>query len=139
MSVQTTRSVQTLPGEIAAALAPLQSQIDGLQVSPELVEIPTPPQIDIYPPAGLFMEHVGMGYASVRVYWTIRLRVNAEDLSSAQKLLLRMMDPTDPASVLVALDQVAYQSAELSGYSRYADDSGEVRMLGCEWTVSMFL
>jgi hypothetical protein len=132
-------SLQTQAGAIAAALAPLQSQIAGLQVTAAWVENPTPPHIDIYPPPGLFMTGAGFGPRSKQVFWTIRLRVNMADPAAAQTLLLRMLDPTDPASVVVALDHVAYESLEVTGYHQYADDNGEQRMLGCEWTVSQFL
>jgi hypothetical protein len=132
-------TLEFLQDEIADALEPLSAQIPGLQVYRGWLDNPTPPQIDIYPPPGLFLSGGGFGPAAKQVFWTVRLRVNMADPPAAQQLLLSMLDPSNPASVTVALERVAAEPAEVSGFHQYADDSGEERLLGCEWTVSQFL
>jgi hypothetical protein len=131
-------SLQTIMGGIASALTPLQSQIDGLQVHAGWIETPTPPQIDIYPPPGVFLLAGGFGATAKQANFTVRLRVALTDPPAAQALLLRMLDPTDPASVTVALEQTAFEPAEVTGFRQYGDD-GDQRLLGCEWIVTTFL
>ena len=82
--------------DIADALAPVAAEVDGLQVYPFLNSNPTPPALDIYPGAP-FQTGAGFGVGQSQVWFTIRARVRTADQESAMRLLLRMMDPNDPA------------------------------------------
>jgi hypothetical protein len=126
---------------IAAALAPLTGEVDGLQVYPYFNGNPTPPSIDIYPPDP-FQEGAGFGPGSKRVWFTVRARVATNDWEAASQLLLRLLDPNDPASVEAALavDELATvdnTNGSVSGFRRYADD-GQDQMIGCEWRVGVW-
>ena len=57
------------------------------------------------------------------------------------RLLLRLMDPNDPASVEAAIaDTVAVVPEGVSEFREYLEDSStNGRLLGCEWRVSRFL
>jgi hypothetical protein len=135
------RSVQELLLELVEALAPLQQELPELNVYAGYVENPTPPCIDVYPGTP-FQEGAGMGVASKRVFFTVRARVGTGDMSSAQALLLRLLDPADVASVEAALLEVDAVVAEdgVIGFTQYADDSGAAeRMIGSEWRIGAFL
>jgi hypothetical protein len=133
--------VQELLLELVEALAPLQQELPELNVYAGYVENPTPPCIDVYPGTP-FQEGAGMGVASKRVFFTVRARVGTGDMSSAQALLLRLLDPADVASVEAALLEVDAVVAEdgVIGFTQYADDSGAAeRMIGSEWRIGAFL
>ena len=123
---------------IADALAPLTGQIDGLQIYPYFNVNPTPPSIDVYP-GEPFQQGAGFGVGSKRVWFTVRARVGTADQEAASQLLLRLLDPEDPASVEAALaanDTATIDSTNgaVSGFRRYADDNSP-DMIGCEWRV----
>src|SRR4029077_1067350 len=88
--------------EIAAALEPLTSEISGLQVYAFLNMNPTPPSIDVYP-GDPFQTGAGYGVGQSQVFFTVRGRVSTADEEAGTRLLLRMLDPNDPASVEAAL------------------------------------
>jgi hypothetical protein len=125
---------------IAAALVPLGAEIDGLQVLGRgmLNPNPTPPSLDVYP-GDPFLTGAGMGVGQSRAYFTIRARVGTADSEAGQRLLVRLLDPQDPASVEAAVQDVAVVVPDgTSGFREY--DAGEGnRLLGAEWRVSQFL
>ena len=125
---------------IAEALQPLGDEVEGLQVYAYLNSNPTPPSLDIYPGAP-FQTGAGFGIGQSQVFFTIRARVSTADQESAMKLLLRMMDPNDPASVEAAIADTAAVTPEgVSEFREYVEDSAtNGRLLGCEWRVSVFL
>ena len=100
---------------IADALEPIAAEVDGLQVYPYLNSNPTPPSLDIYPGAP-FQTGAGFGVGQSQVWFTIRARVRTADQEAAMKLLLRMMDPNDPAIVEAAIADTAAVTPE--GVSR---------------------
>jgi hypothetical protein len=88
-----------------------------IQVEPTMILNPTPPAIDMYPgdPAtdtgsGAF----GEAYAdSAEGHWiNIRARVNPNDHLANQEVLLELMDPESPASLVQAL----YDDPTLGGH-----------------------
>src|SRR5262249_61732919 len=102
---------------------------------------PPPPSPDMY--AGEpFQDGAGFGIGNKRVWWTVRARVSVADPEAGNKLLLRLLDPQDTASVEAALAKtdVAAVGNEgaVSGLRSYSD-TGELDMLGAEWRVEMFL
>lgn len=127
--------------DIAEALRPLRDEIPDLQIYPYWADDPTPPCIDLFPGTP-FQNEGGFGRPKPRVYLTIRARVGMADPLSAQALLMRLLDPTDAASVEGALYEVGVGTVEdgVSGFTQYTDDTSTTeRMLGCEWRVSRFL
>lgn len=133
-------SVATMLEEVADALRPLADEIDDLNVYAFWDDNPTPPCIDIYP-GSPFQDGASFGPGFNKVYLTVRARVAMADPLSGQVLLMRMLDPADPASVEAALAAVDWAVAPdgVSGFTQYADDgSGNERMLGCEWRVNNF-
>jgi hypothetical protein len=124
--------------EMADALAPLTTQIDGLQIYPGFNPNASPPSIDIYSPDP-FQEGGGFGVASKRVWFTVRARVATTDWDGASQLLFKLLDPADAASVEAALavNQLAVVDSingSVSGFRKYTDDNG-TDMIGCEWRV----
>ena len=126
--------------EIALALDPIADEIPGLQIYPFLNTNPTPPSLDVYP-GDPFQTGAGFGVGESQVFFTIRGRVSTADQESGQRLLLRMLDPNDPASVEAALEDTATVVPEgVSGFREYMEETaGNGRLLGCEWRVSLFL
>lgn len=133
-------SLQELQDEIATALEPIADEVPDLQVHSGWNDNPAPPTIDVYPGTP-FMDGAGFGVANVRTNWTVRARVGMADSESAQRLLLRLLDPTDPASVEAAIQDVAVVAPEgVSGFDLSPEDSGvNDRMLSATWHVRAFL
>lgn len=125
---------------IAAALGPVAAQVSGLQVYAFLNTNPTPPSLDVYP-GDPFQTQAAQGVGNSQVYFTVRGRVSTSDTDSGQKLLLRLLDPNDPASVEAALKTVASVVPDgVSGFREYVQESTtDGRLLGCEWRVTTFL
>jgi hypothetical protein len=125
---------------LGAALEPLADEIEGLQVVPFLNVNPTPPSLDLYP-GDPFQTGAGFGAGQSQVFFTIRARVSTADQEAGQQLLLRMLDPQDPASVEAAIEDVAVIVPEgVSGFREYLEETASNgRLLGCEWRVSAFL
>jgi hypothetical protein len=140
MAMVETRSLWQMAVEMAEALDPLTLEIAGLQIVPYLNTNPTPPSIDIYPGAP-FQTGAGFGVGSSQIWWTVRARVTTVDQQAGYQLLLRMMDPNDPASVEAALADTATVTPEgVSEFREYVEQPAENgRLLGCEWRVSTFL
>lgn len=133
-------SLADTQAEIAAALEPLQAVVDDLQVYGWLNTNPTPPSIDVFP-GDPFQDGAGMGVDSQRVYFTVRARVSTADQEAGQRLLLRLLDVGDPASVEQALAEVdaVVVPDGVSGFREYLEDTAtNGRLLGCEWRVSVF-
>ena len=134
-------SLQTTMAEITDALLPLTSVIPDLQVSGYWNDNPSPPAVDVYP--GIpFQDGAAFGVGNNRAYFTVRARVGMADPQASQQLLLRMLDPQDPASIEGALANAdaVVEPDGVSGFTQYADDApANERMLGCEWRVSKFL
>jgi hypothetical protein len=127
--------------EVAESLRPLATVIPDLQVYGFWNDNPSPPSLDVYP-GSPFQDGAGFGAGNNRVYLTVRARVSMADPEAGQKLLLRLLDPGDAASVEVALGNAdaAVVPDGVAGFTQYADDTSAVeRMLGCEWRVSRFL
>jgi len=125
---------------VAQALQPLQVEIPGLQVYGWLNTNPTPPSLDVYP-GDPFQTGAAFGVANPQVFFTVRGRVSTADTEAGQQLLLRMLDPQDPASVEAALQDVVSVTPDgVSGFREYVDDAAtNGRLLGCEWRVTCFL
>lgn len=135
------QSVEGLVSDIASALADqVGSEIDGLQVTGYLNTNPTPPSLDVFP-GDPFQTGAGMGVGQTEVFFTIRARVSTADGEAGQKLLLRMLDPNDLASVEAAIQEHAVVVPEgVSGFRRYLEDQAQDgALLGCEWRVTAFL
>jgi hypothetical protein len=126
--------------EVAGALHPLADEIPDLNVYPYWCDLPTPPALDVYP-GSPFQTAAAFGAGNNQVFLTVRARVAMTDPTSGQLLLLRMLDPSDAASVEVALeDAVVVTEAGVSGFTQYADDAPvNERMLGCEWRVTTYI
>jgi|SRR5215471_6359136 len=128
-----------LQAEIAAALRTLQAQIDGLQVYAYMNPNPTPPSLDVYP-GDPFQTFAAFG-GSFQIFFTVRARVSTADSEAGQKLLLRLLDTGDTASVervLSANDFVVVPEG-VSGFREYYEDAAtNGRLLGCEWRVSAY-
>jgi hypothetical protein len=129
-----------LQAAIADALRPLEAEIEGLQVYGFLNANPSPPSLDVYP-GDPFQTGAGFGVGESRVYFTVRGRVSTADQEAGQKLLLRLLDPQDTASVEAALADAAVVVPEgVSGFREYLEETASNgRLLGCEWRVSAFL
>ncbi len=127
---------------MAAALEPLTLEIDGLQITPYWNPNPSPPSIDFYPDSP-FQTGAGFGVGSKLVRWVVRARVSTADLVAATSTLLRLMDPSDPASVEAALaaDDTAVlgNDGTISGFGQFADDASR-ELLGVTWNgMEMFV
>lgn len=133
-------SLAGLIEDVAEALEPLAGEIPDLTVYPGWSDTPTPPALDIYP-ATPFQTAAGFRAGNNQVFLTVRARVGMADPIAGQQLLLRLLDPDDPASVEVALEDVAaVTEGGVSGFTQYADDAPvNERMLGCEWRVTTYL
>lgn len=137
--------------ELTAAIANQLEQrltpvIDVLQVTSQMNRNPTPPAVDLYP-ADPFQEPDAYGHpVQQQAVWTVRARVNTADVDYGQTLLLEMMDPASPKSVLAALavdasfNNTCQDSTveSLSGYIQYTDP-GSMELLGCQWRLRTIL
>lgn len=135
-------TLQEAVNAMAAALAPLAGEIDGLQITPYWNPNPSPPSIDLYPDAP-FQTGAGFGVGQKLVRWVVRARVSTADLQAATATLLRLMDPADAASVEAALaagdTAVLGNDGTISGFTQFADDPGR-EILGVTWNgMEMFL
>ena len=120
---------------LAAALEPLRTGIPELQITAHMNVNPTQPSIDIYP-GDPFQEAAGFGLDPT-LFFTVRARVSKADQDS-QKLLLRLLDSTDPASVEAAIAVADAGAIGNDGYvSGFRDDTDG--LLSCEWRVEVFL
>lgn len=127
--------------EIVAALAPVAAIVGDLQVYDYWNDAPSPPALDVYPGTP-FLDGAAFDVASARVYFTVRARVEMADVEAGQKLLYRLLDVGDVASVEAALYEADWGVVPegVSGFTTYADDAvATERLLGCEWRVSKFL
>jgi hypothetical protein len=133
-------TVAELMVALGTQLETIAGEVDGLQVVPYMNVNPTPPSLDLYP-GDPFQTGAGMGVGQSQVFFTIRARVSTADTEAGQKLLLRMLDPGDPASVEAAIEDVATVVPEgVSGFREYLEESASNgRLLGCEWRVTAFL
>jgi hypothetical protein len=125
---------------LAAALGPLVDQVDDLQVYGYLNANPTPPSLDVYP-GDPFLDVAGFGVGEVWAFYTIRARVSTADQEAGQQLLLRLLDPQDPASVQAALENAnagTVVEEGVSGFREYLEETAtNGRLLGCEWRVQV--
>lgn len=140
MSVQAVVSLTEVFEELADALGTISDEIPGLQVYPFLNSNPTPPSLDIYP-GDPFQTGAGYGVGSTQVFFTVRARVSTADQEAGTRLLLRLLDPNDSASVEAAVADLATVVPDgVSGFREYLEDAAQNgRLLGCEWRVSLFL
>jgi hypothetical protein len=125
---------------IVDALEPLTLEVPGLQVNGWFNPNPSPPTIDVYP-ADPFQDGAGFSVQGKRVFWNVRARVATADGEEASRLLLRLLDTQDAASVEAALanaDVVVGNDGAVSGFLRFTDDTvGD--LLACQWRVEMFV
>jgi hypothetical protein len=140
MSVTPSFTLADAQAEIAQALQPLTVLIEGLQVYGFMNTNPTPPSLDVFP-GDPFQTGAGFRAGSTQVWFTVRARVSTADQEAGQKLLLRLLDTHDVASVENALADTATVTVEgVSGFREYLEDSASNgRLLGCEWRVTLFL
>lgn len=121
--------------------------IENLQVCGRLMFNPTIPSIDIYP-ADPFQEQRAFGERRVQVFFEVRARVTTADNVAGQDLLLSMMDPRAPESVVAAL--VANRNLDgtvenvsvspPSNYGLFVDPGDtEGGYLGCTWRTGVIL
>lgn len=124
--------------ELADALEPLTDVFPGLQVGSLFNGQPTPPAVDVYPGED-FQQGAGMGIPSVQWFFTVRAVVQMTDPVAGQTLLLRLMDPTDPGSLEAAIVNAEAGAIEsVSAFREYPSATGEGRLVGTEWRVSVF-
>jgi hypothetical protein len=148
MSTPATATLNEVMAAIAdQLLAQLGPAVDGVQVEPRMLFNPTPPCLDIYP-GDPFLLQTAMGVASREAMFVVRARVSTADSEGGQELLLDLLDPRAPTSVLAALDvdrtfAGAVQDSAVadgpSGYILYTDAGGGGSLLGCEWRVRVIL
>src|SRR5512142_1015995 len=143
-------SVADLMDAIAAAVEIALSQVVDLgdvQVTPYMNLTPSPVSIDIYP-AEEFTELIGFGPGNNRLSFTVRARVGTVANVEGQELLLTLMDPNGDASLSDALlrqslivDSTSYNLAVdgPTGFQVYRDVGGGGDLIGCAWTVGVFL
>ena len=133
-------SLGEIIASLATALQTISDEVPGLQVYAGLNTNPTPPSIDVYP-GSPFQTGAGFGTGSSECFFTVRARVSTADQQAGNQLLVRLMDPNDPASVEAAIDDLATVVPDgVSGFQEYLEDAAENgRLLGCEWRVSVFL
>ena len=133
-------SLADVQAGIAAALVPLAGQVPDLQVVGFLNSNPTPPSLDVYP-ADPFLDGAGFGVDSQTVYFTVRARVSTADEEAGQRLLLRLLDTGDTASVEQALGAAGYAVTPegVSGFREYLESIDGGRLLGCEWRVQTYM
>lgn len=137
MSSTETRSLFELLDAVVDALRPLQDEIPGLQLTGDLNGSPNPPSVDVYP-ASPFMQPGSFDVAGDQIFLTVRARVNTADQKAGQRQLLRMLDPTNDASIAALLYESPVTVLEVSEYREYPSDSGKSQ-LGAEWRVTAFL
>ncbi len=123
--------------DIVTALQSLKTEIPDLQVFRGRNSQATPPSLDVYP-GDPFQIGAGFGVRAKRVFFTVRARISSAD-QDAQELIVRMLDPEDPASVESALVEadaaaVANDDGYVSGLRDELDGT-----LSCEWRVTVFL
>lgn len=126
---------------IADALEPLAEVVPDLQVYGYWNPTPTPPTLDVYP-GNPFQDGAAFGVGHSRIYATVRARVGMDDPEAGMQLLLRLLDPGDPASVEAALADADWVvvGEGVNGFTQYGDDlPGASQMLGSEWRVSKVL
>lgn len=131
-------SLRSAIDDVTEALEALQGVVGDLQVTGFWNDNPTPPSLDVYPGTPSQTGRA-FGVAEKWLYLTVRARVLAADVEAGQGLLIRLLDPSDAASVEAALQEVATVVEDgVSGFTQYADDGpGVERMLGCEWRVEV--
>src|ERR1700749_1547856 len=98
-------TLAALIDEVAAALAPIQAEINDLGIYAGWWDVPTPPALDVYPSTP-FQTAAGFGAGNSQVFLTVRARAQRADATAGQNVLLRLLDPDDPSSVEKALEDV---------------------------------
>jgi hypothetical protein len=135
-------TLQEAVDAMVAALQTVQMEMPELQVYGYFNQNPTPPSIDIYP-GEPFQDGAGFGVDDKRVFWTVRARASLADQEAGTRLLLRLLDTEDPASVEAALaasdTAVIGADGSVSGFRTYADSGDNTDLLGTEWRVEMFV
>jgi len=125
---------------MVSALQPVKTQIPEMQIYGYFNTNPTPPSIDIYP-ADPFQDGAGFGPGAKRVFWNVRARVATGDPEAASKLLLRLLDTEDAASVetaLLAAGVTVGNEGSVGGFVRFTDDAvGD--LIATQWKVEMFV
>ena len=120
----------------------LTSQVAQLQVVGRFMLNPSVPSVDIYPAPDPFQEQSGFGRDDSDINFVIRARVSTVDQDGGQEILLAMMDPSGPASMVRAViyDKTLggkVQSCECdppSDFGAYVEPLTQGKAyLGCTW------
>lgn len=139
VSSATLTSLFTVIDSVYDALEPVKDEIPELTIYKFMHDAPSPPALDFYP-APVFQTGGGFGAGNNQMFWIVRARAQWMDLEAAQTFLYRLLDPTDPASVEVALANANLTVEEVSGFTLYGDDAPlSERMVGCDWKATTFL
>src|SRR5262245_11818269 len=136
-------ALDAVAGQLQTELGPV---VDGVQIVPRMVVNPTPPTIDIYPAPDGFQEQIAFGYDQHAVF-VVRASVSTADQDAGQDLLLELLDPRGPASVLQALmADPSFGGAVddstvtgISGFLPYTFDPNGGSLLGAEWRLDCLL
>lgn len=144
-------AVPTLGAVMGAIADQIDSElgqvVEGLQVDPLLVYNPTPPCVDVYP-ADPFLEQTAFGTESREPTFVVRARVSTADQQSGQALLLDLLDPRGPASMVAVLEGdptfdgtvgTSHVVDGPSGFIVYQDLGGGGALLGAEWRLRVIL
>ncbi len=118
----------------------------GVQVIARRSFNPTPPSIDMYPSDPFRSTDIaGFGNISGAYLFTVRARVTTADYEAGQDVLLDLMDDESVNCVadLLMDDQTLAGTVSAvdvdgpTGFSLYADPSGDGALLGVEWHITI--
>lgn len=135
--------------DTVAALAGEADELANLQVLPFMLTNPTPPAVDVFP-ADPSQADAAFGPRSRQTFWTVRARVATNDIEAQQTVLLALMAPSGPTSVLRALldDPTLDGAADglnvdgPTGFRLYqtlgSPQGVQETHLGCEWRVTVY-
>jgi hypothetical protein len=136
----------TLADQLRTGLELSDAAAAGIQVEPLRVANPTPPTIDMYPDTP-FLERTAMGGEDWEAVFVVRARVGTVDNTSAQELLLDLLDPRSESSIRAAVeadrtiggtvDDCHLDPLSPSGQIIYQETG--TTLLGAEWRIRMVL
>ena len=144
-------TTNVLAPAMAAIAAQLETElgpvVDGVQVVPRMIVNPTPPCIDIFPAPEGFLEQTNFGVGNQHGLLVVRATVSTADQEAGQDLLLDLLDPHGPTSVLQALmvDSSFGGAVDdstvtaVTGFLSYTFDPAGGSLLGAEWRLDCLL
>src|SRR4029453_10946318 len=135
--------MDAIADQLQTELGPI---VDGVQIVPRMGVNPPPPCIDISRAPEGCQEQIAFGYEQHAVF-VVRASVSTADQDAGQELLLELLDPRGPASVLRALmadpsfgDAVDDSTVTgISGFLPYSFDPAGGSLLGAEGRGYLFL